>query len=270
MKSVFFRIVLAGTILAISACGESYENLEPGTTLLLRCSIQAADGSVQDIPCICSVPEAYTHESPCRDVIALHGHGSNAAAFHDLWKPVTDSLGFVLVTPRGDCPTDVGIEWGWSANSEAVVRTCLDAVRGRVNLDLHRLYIVGFSGGGVEASYIGFGRALVFRGAGILGAAPDDRLLSEAEGIIRAKSSVSEFRVYIGHGELDLGLYEKDIKAAARLEQMGASVMHTVYPGIGHSLPRPMEEELRRVLLYLDGTNLSSRRYRVHGSEGIA
>jgi len=253
MRRVFFRTVLVGTILAISACGESYENLEPGTTLLLRCSIQAADGSVQDIPCICSVPEAYTRDSPCRAVIALHGHGGSAAAFHDLWKPVTDSLGFVLVTPQGDCPTDVGIGWGWTANSETVVRTCLDAVRGRVNIDLSRLYLVGFSGGGMEASHIGFRRALVFRGVGILGAAPDAGLLSESEGSIRTKASVSEFRVYIGHGELEAGLYEKAVEAAARLEQMEVSVRQTVYPGIGHSLPTPMERELRRVLLYLDG-----------------
>ena len=228
-------------------------DLQPGMTFSLRCSIPTTDGGFQDIPCICSVPNTYTRDTGWPAVIALHGHGSNAAAFHHLWKPVTDSLGFVLVTPQGDCPTEAGIGWGWSAASERIVRTCLDSAGGRVNLDPRRMYLVGFSGGGMGACYIGFRHALAFRGVGILGAAPDADLLQEAEASIRTKTSQSEFRVYIGHGEFETGLSERAAQAATQLEQLGVSVKHTVYPGIGHSLPRPMEHELRRVLFYLDG-----------------
>jgi hypothetical protein len=36
----------------------------------------------------------------------LHGYGSNAKAFHYLWKSVTDTMGFVLLTPQGDTRTE--------------------------------------------------------------------------------------------------------------------------------------------------------------------
>jgi phospholipase/carboxylesterase len=252
-KRILISIVLGMAIAWSAGCGESYENLEPGTTFPLRCSIPARDGGLQDIPCLCSVPAGYTRDHAWPVVLALHGHGSNEEAFHDLWKPVTDSLGLVLITPRGDCPTEAGIGWGWSEASDVIVRECLDSARERVNIDAHRIYLVGFSGGGMEASFVGFRHALVFRGVGILGAAPETDLLRESEAGIRTKTAGGDFRVYMGHGELEPGLGEKASEAATRLKSLGASVEYTVYPGIGHTLPKPMSQELRRVLLYLDG-----------------
>lgn len=38
------------------------------------------------------MPDKYTPKQTWPLVVALHGYGDNATAFHDLWKSVTDSL----------------------------------------------------------------------------------------------------------------------------------------------------------------------------------
>lgn len=61
-----------------------------------------------------------------------------------------------------------------------------------------------------------------------------------------------KLKVYISHGSL-----EKERSADARqiiekLKGPGVSVKYIVYEGIGHDLPEPIHEELRKILLYLN------------------
>ncbi|MBN1996474.1 hypothetical protein JW935_02905 [candidate division KSB1 bacterium] len=79
------------------------------------------NGKAVNSPFICSVPQNYSNKNKYPLLVALHGSGSDAKTFHDLWKSVTDSLGFVLLTPQGEKPGPLGIGKNWGENTERSV-----------------------------------------------------------------------------------------------------------------------------------------------------
>jgi len=119
--------------------------LKPGTTI--RAQISLPDGGnkerLRTLP-ILSVPKQYRAHTPCPMLVALHGYGDNAEALHDLWKPVTDSLGFVLLTPQGEIKVVEPISWGWGENSERVILASIDLAKKQVLLNLNKIFVTGF------------------------------------------------------------------------------------------------------------------------------
>jgi predicted esterase len=85
-----------------SGCGNEYGFIEPCTTTSVEIHFRELTGNTKSINCLYSVPVNYNPEKAWPLIITLHGDGSNAVAFHYLWKPVTDSAGFVLLTPQGE------------------------------------------------------------------------------------------------------------------------------------------------------------------------
>jgi len=145
------------------------------------------------------VPDKYTPEQAWPLVVALHGYGDNAAAFHDLWKSVTDSLGFVLLTPQGEERTQEGFGWAWGSNAERAVQISIDIVRKVVHVDPKRIYLTGFSLGGSLCYVLVLNHPQIFRGIAPLGApfdAPfDEKLISENTKRSRALGAFQKLRV---------------------------------------------------------------------------
>jgi predicted esterase len=200
-----------------------------------------------------SLPASLPPDAPVPLLVALHGHGDNAAAFHDLWKPSADSLGMALLTPQGDGRAD-GVPGGrtWGRCAERSVLAALDAAAGTVFVHPGRVYLAGFSMGGSLCLKLGLGRPGRFRGMAVLGAG--DAYRGPPDRPERLRST----RVFLGHGGL-----EANVAQARRfhgiLEAAGVEARLSVYPGIGHSLPEPMQEELRRILGYLFGGEYAPR-----------
>jgi len=88
--------------LILLGCGKKYEHIEPRSVATIQVNFKDQSCSIRNTISSYSVPAKYTPERAWPLVVALHGHGDTAAAFHDLWKSVTDSLGFVLLTPQGE------------------------------------------------------------------------------------------------------------------------------------------------------------------------
>lgn len=78
-------------LLITFACNKRYEYIAPGEIETIQVRLQNSFDDHKGISCIYSVPQRYTSENEWPLIMALHGDGSSAAAFHDLWRPVADS-----------------------------------------------------------------------------------------------------------------------------------------------------------------------------------
>jgi poly(3-hydroxybutyrate) depolymerase len=250
MSSNFLKILPA--ILILFGCAKKYEHLKPGSVTTIEVNVNDPSGHPKSIASSYSVPNKYTPTQEWPLLIALHGYGGHAVEFHDLWKPVTDSLGFVLVTPQGENQTSEGFGWAWGINSERFILASLDIVLKATHIDPNRVYISGFSAGGAISYAMALMHPRTFRGIAALGAPFDVNLISENIERMRLIGAYSGLRVYIGHGTLESNFVSDAQLAAKTFQRLDAIVKLVLYEGIGHTLPEPMENELTKILEFLD------------------
>jgi phospholipase/carboxylesterase len=223
-----------------------FKPIPPGCATLGEVRFRGSNGGDKKTRFIYSVPNGYTPKKSFPVVVALHGGGDNAAAFHDLWKSVTDSMGFVLLTPQGENPGPENFGWTWGRDDERAVLICLDVLRKEVHVDEERIYAAGFSAGGRLAYGLGFGHPDLFRGIAALSASFDSSLVRDVNPSARAA------RIFISHGSLETGLEEETALAEKTLTEAGFIVKSVRYEGIGHGLPDPMTAELRKIIDFMD------------------
>ncbi|MFI5402356.1 MAG: hypothetical protein ACHQ1G_05415 [Planctomycetota bacterium] len=91
------------------------------------------------------VPESYDPAKPAPLVLALHGAGGNGSDEIQLWRPVADALGMLVVAP-----TEAGENAGYAftrREREAALEA-LRWARRRFNVDENRIHLTGVSRGG--------------------------------------------------------------------------------------------------------------------------
>jgi predicted esterase len=234
-----------------SGCGNEYGFIEPGRITSVEIHFRERTGKTKSINCLYSVPLNYHPEKAWPLIITLPGDGSNAAAFHDLWKPVTDSAGFVLLTPQGENVTPEGFGFSWGENAEQSIRMSMNLVQQKVHIDREKIYLTGFSSGGTLTYLIGLKYPHIFKGIAPLGASFRAEFLPGTSDGLSSHSMLNGFPVYIGHGTLERN-FDSDAKLAeSLLKKLGCLVKLTPYEGVGHGLPKPMEDELARILNFL-------------------
>jgi poly(3-hydroxybutyrate) depolymerase len=150
------RFLIILTFLSYLRCTDHFKSISPGQITIGEIRFTGSDGGEKKTRFTYSVPNGYTPGKSFPAVIALHGGGDNMTAFHDLWKSVTDSMGFVLLTPQGDSPGPQNFGWTWGVDGERVVLICRDIVRKAVHVDNQRTYVAGFSAGGRLSYSLGF------------------------------------------------------------------------------------------------------------------
>jgi phospholipase/carboxylesterase len=230
-------------LLLWAGCGPDYPGVRPGEVRAFNVPVEGAGSAPDSTLCLFSVPEGYTPDKPFPLVVALHGAGSSAARFHDLWRPFTQVSGYVLVTPQGEQRGPEGIGFSWGPNAEETVRRSIDAVLWRVNIRRTEVYLAGFSQGGHLTYALAWSHPDAFAGIAALGVGHD----LPDPGQIDAHRNM---RIYIGHGELEPGL--DDVRGlAAALRAAGFEVKLAVYEGTGHGLPEPVSAEIERILDFL-------------------
>jgi predicted esterase len=219
-------------------CSPDYSNIEPGSTQILK----EQDSRIA----LLSVPANYTVKKSHPLFIALHGHGDIAPAFHDLWKPVCDSLGMILLTPQGTESAEIGYGWTLSGNSEKFLRNCIEETRKRANIDPDHIYIGGFSAGGSLSYYMALKYPHVFSGLITFGASFDKSWFNFA----KTNPMVGRLRIYIRYGELED--HVSDVRlATSLLKKTGAAVQLKIYEDIGHTIPEPKRTELAKSLEFI-------------------
>jgi predicted esterase len=240
-RNVIYPVFIA----VLTSCGNHFSPIPPGYITRGEATFKGSNGREIKSSFLFSVPHNYNPKRSFPLIVALHGHGSNSPAFHDLWKSTADTLGYVLLTPQGENRTEEGI--GWGENAERSVLIVMDVVQKSVHIDSRKIYLAGFSSGGRLAYFLGLRYANLFHGIAALSSHFDEELVP------KNKVMMNKIRVYIGHGSLEQEIAEQSKMAAASLKELGFEVNHVQYVGIGHSLPEPKEVELARILSYLHG-----------------
>jgi len=122
----------------------------------------------------------------------------------------------------------------------------MDVVRKNVHIDPRRVYLTGFSAGGRLTFTIAVKHPHIFRGIAPLCAPFDTN---------KIPANVNQFqdlRVYISHGALETNISSDAKSAAGIFQKLGSTVKYVSYEGIAHDLPKPINEELARILNFLD------------------
>jgi len=229
--------LLFAAALAMDGCSPEYGSIPPEQPRAFRVPLPPSDSTL----CLFSVPRDYDPARPWPLLVALHGYGSGAEPFHDLWSTTASEAGFVLVTPQGEERAREGYGWSWGERAGDVVGSSIDYLRRRVHIDPARISLIGFSQGGMLARRLALEHPRHFHGLALLGTPFRDSI---------PPGSLEGIRIYIGRGELEPDLDEAR-RAAATWRQDGCATHLAVYPGIGHGLPDPPAAELARVLAFL-------------------
>lgn len=192
-----------------------------------------------------SVPPNYNPENSYPLVVALHGYGSSDYSFHDVWKPATDSLNLILLTPRGENNTKERVGYSWGANSDIIVMSSINIIMEKLNIDKSKIFLTGFSQGGSYTYIISDRHKMAFKGIAPLNASFEENWLDEIP-VMRENT-----KAYISFGELEQEISEEAQNASEKLNAKGYRTKLSIYEGIGHQLPQPVKNELLKVLNFL-------------------
>ncbi len=235
MKRLYWLTLVC--IIIVSGCRRQYPELERESIHELH--FQFNTGQAYGL---FSVPAIYETGEPLPLIVALHGYGSAAEPFHEYFKPAVHGRGYVLLTPQGMEQVAGTPGHGWDINAEESIRLAVDAIQSTVNIDRFRIYLLGFSQGGRLAAEMGFKYPQVFAGIAALGCGFDEA--------INVSGSKRQY-VYIGVGELEQNS-EQLTRAQQYLNSNGHVVHIQVFPGTGHALPQPPEEEINRIIDFFE------------------
>jgi phospholipase/carboxylesterase len=196
-------------------------------------------------------------KSPC--LVLLHGVGSNEAGFIDLARQIDPRLTVVLA--RGPIVLSAS-QFAWfqvnfAANGPAInpvqaeqARTTLidflSQLRPLLNVDPKRIWIAGFSQGGIMSASVALTAPSRVAGFGIL----SGRILPEVLPLVKEDPLLKTLPAFVSHGVQDavLGIHFAH-HAKTVLDGLGLPLSYHEYQG-GHSLSGAMAGDF---LQWLDG-----------------
>ena len=121
---------------------------------------------------ILHVPAAYHRDSPVPLVILLHGHGSRAETFERLtgMSDMADQKGFIVAYPQALGSPSVwhsGVDGSARIDDVAFIRTLIQTLREKYNIDPDRIYVGGHSNGAFMAYRVGAALSATVAAVGI-------------------------------------------------------------------------------------------------------
>ena len=171
------RAAILGSVLALTACStaapipERTEDFE---------AVLEVDGLLRSYQV--HVPTGYLGEEQHPLLLALHGSGFGAAGMRSTTglDTTADRHGFLVAYPDG-----VGQGWVWDASFSAEIddvkflTLLLDRLDAQLSVDLDRVYVTGFSAGGMMAQKLSCSVPSRFAGAAVVGATLPRRIRDE-------------------------------------------------------------------------------------------
>ncbi len=228
--------------------------------VLSACALLALAGSFpaagEDLTMLAHLPLVASQHPPL--IVLMHGAGADEKDMIGLWKKLPPQ--FVVVSPRGPFGGNGGWRWyrkGPTQESDiAVSRKIIDLVVEsaikRFDADPARVFVGGFSQGGVmtyEVALHGPGR---FRGAVVLsGLLFPSALAGDPPG-----ARTPPF--FVAHGSEDKVIaYPTAIDARDTLEKRGVAVTFAPYAGMAHATS---ESEMAAVSAWLEKQLAAARK----------
>jgi phospholipase/carboxylesterase len=193
--------------------------------------------------------------APC--LLLLHGVGANEAGLIDLALEQDSRLVVILArAPLAFGPAQFGwFQVAFTANGPAINGDQAEVARHRLlefadvlpqayRVDPRRIWIAGFSQGGIMSANAALTAPEKFAGFGIM----SGRILPEIRPYVVPGNAVSQLHAFISHGARDqkLGIhFARD--ARTYLEGLGLSPHYREYEA-GHELNQPMRDDFKKWL----------------------
>ena len=185
------------------------------------------------------VPENYNPARGFGLVVWIHpGSDTKEADIHDLWKPVCDERGLILVGPRAK---EIA---GWNLNEAGFIEAMVKHIQEKYNIDDQRIVLHGFSDGCGFAYHLAFKYRSLFRG-----------VVASSEPLkLRPPENRPDLRLqfFLSCGDKD-NLYRQVQQTRSRLAAMKFPVTLSSVPDDGHNYPPiPVLDAIGRWIEMLD------------------
>lgn len=186
-------------------------------------------------------------KAPC--LVLLHGVGANEAGFIDMARRMDPRLAVILV--RG--PLTLGpMQFGWfqvsftpsgpainpgqAEQSRAKLVEFIGQLPAVYGVDPERIWIAGFSQGGIMSASVGLGTPSAVAGFGIL----SGRILPEVLPLVERVPALARLQAFVSHGTVDQTLGIHFARSAREvLSGLGVPLEYHEYEA-GHALNREM------------------------------
>ena len=185
------------------------------------------------------VPETYNPAHGYGLVVWIHpGSDTMEADIHDLWKPICDERGLILVGPRAKNIA------GWSLNEAGFIEALVQEMQQKYRIDSRRVVLHSYSDGCRFSFHLAFKYRSLFRGV----AASSEPLK------VAPPENRPDLRLqfFLSCGDKD-NLHRLVLRTRTRLAAMKFPVVLTTVPGEGHSYPPiPVLDAIARWIDMLD------------------
>ncbi|WP_158608511.1 alpha/beta hydrolase family esterase [Stagnimonas aquatica] len=191
--------------------------------------------------------EAANQPSPL--VVVLHGSNQRGADLVAAWCDLANEQGFLVLGPDSLEPR----KWNLQDDGPGFINTVIDAVRAQHPVDSRRIYLFGYSAGGLYALTLGLVESEYFAGIASYAALWKQESDQAALQLLRRK----KLPVKLIIGEAD-ALYTREAQRSMEqaLRKQRVAVSSTVIEGQGHSYADVSSEINRLAWAYLKDQKL--------------
>ena len=185
------------------------------------------------------VPETYNPAHGYGLVVWIHpGSDTMEADIYDLWKPICEQRGLILVGPRAKELA------GWNLNEAGFIEALVKEMQQKYNIDDQRIVLHGYSNGCRFAYHLAFKYRTLFRGVAAS---------SEPLKVIPPENRPDlRLQFFLSCGDKD-NLYRRVQQTRGRLAAMKFPVTLSTESGLGHEYPTlPVLDEIGRWIDLLD------------------
>lgn len=166
-------------------------------------------------------------------LMALHGMKQTNQEVFEIWRPVADAIGMILICPQGS-----NFKLGYTRQSPRDDRKVLvgfkKMMREQFYLEEDRSVLIGFSRGGNIATELGVMYPEIFPQVVSLFGFFTSALGLSAPGLLSRAEARSSFYFVTGTGDLTYG---SSVRGAQVLKGLGARTYLKVFDGLKHGYP---------------------------------
>lgn len=201
------------------------------------------------------LPANFDPKKPCGAIVALHPYGGNPAYMVNMWKPIADERGMVLVVVRAALPMGGGrYEWDMpriGMEASKIVRWLSKALDEHPNIDQRRLILTGYSQGGAVACWMGLSAPGIW--AGIIPVAAPNPIREQLKARALPGRPILVYSI-IGDRDKEAFLeFNRYLKRVA--DDKALKVELRILPAVGHSMPKWIGSELHKALDWVEAEN---------------
>lgn len=174
-----YRLQLAFIAIALAVTGWSKAQLKNAPELL-RGAVLQVHGVHHSFDFF--IPERAADAGSMPLVVILHGAGGNGAGQVKAWLPAARANHFILLAPNIDNSSQA---WDALYNQPEWIHDAIDTLAQSYPVDMHRLYLWGYSAGGMFTFYLAFLESRYFAAAAIHGGIIEDEKYNLADLAVR-------------------------------------------------------------------------------------